>query len=186
MTRAHFIAELAHRLRRLEPQRREAILSDYQGHFDEGAADGRSEQEIAASLGSPARLAAEHSIEAFEARGAAAEPRSVLRTTFALIALVVMEGAAWLPLVLGVLVVLVAIAAGTVSLVYGVVTLAMEPFDSPLGGLAAVVLRALAYLSAGVAALALARAGVLLLARFFVRRRRHQRRLLRPSTEVSP
>ena len=186
MTRAQFIADLAHRLRRLDPQRRDAILSDYQGHFDEGAAAGRSEQEIATSLGSPARLAAELSIEAFDARGAVAEPRSVVRTTFALIALVLMEGAAWLPLVVGVLVVLVAIAGGVVAIAYGAVTLALDPFDSPLGGLAAVLLRALAYLSAGVAALALARAGVLLLARFFVRRHRHQRRVLRPSTEVSP
>lgn len=186
MTRAQFIAELAHRLRRLDPQRRDAILSDYQGHFDEGAAAGRTEQDIAASLGTPALLAAELSIEAFEARGAAAEPRSVMRTTFALIALVVLESAAWLPLVVGVLLVLVATAGGVVAIAYGVVTLALDSFDSPLGGFAAVLLRALAYLSAGVAALALARAGVLLLARFFVRRHRHHRRVLRPSPEVSP
>ena len=186
MTRAQFMAELAHRLRRLEPRRRDAILSDYQSHFDEGAAAGRSELDIAASLGSPARLAAELSIEAFDARGAAAAPRSVMRTTAALVALIVMEGAAWLPLLVGVLVVLLAIAGGVVAIVYGVVTLAMDSFDSPLGGFPAVLLRALAFLSAGVAALALARAGVLLLARFFVRRHRHQRRVLRPSPEVSP
>ena len=185
MSRAEFIAALAHRLRHLPAGERDAILADYQRYFDDGAAAGRPEREIAESLGSPARLAAELSLAASDAPGAAA-PRSLARTTFALVALAVMDGAAWLPLVVGVLAVLLAIACGTVALVYGAVTLVLGPFDQPLGGFAAVLLRAIAYLFAGIAALALARAGVLLLARLFVRRHRHQRRVMRPSNEVSP
>ena len=185
MSRTEFIAALAHRLRHLPAGERDAILADYQRYFDDGAAAGRSEQEISGSLGSPARLAAELSLDAFNAVGTAA-PRSAARTLGSLIALAVLDGIAWLPLVVGVLLVLLAIACGVVALVYGGVTLVLGPFDQPLGGLAAVLLRALALLSAAVAALALARAGVLLLVRLFVRRHRHQRRVTRPSTEVSP
>jgi uncharacterized membrane protein len=185
MNRAEFIASLAHRLRHLPGAERDAILADYRRYFDDGVAAGRSEAQIAESLGSPARLAAELSVATFDA-GDAAAPHSTARTMLSLLALVILDGAAWLPLVVGALCVLLLIAGGVVGLVYGGVTLALDPFDQPLGGIAAVLLRALAYLSGGVAALALARAGVLLLARFFVRRHRHQRRAMRPLNEVSP
>jgi uncharacterized membrane protein len=184
MSRAEFIASLEQRLRHLPAGERNAILADYQRYFDDGISAGRSEDHIAGSLGSPARLAAELSIVNFDAAGATA-PRSAARTLLSLLALAVLDGVAWLPLVIGLLGVLLATVGGVVALVYGVVTLVIGPFDQPLGGFPAVLLRALAYLSGGVASLALARAGVLLLARLFVRRQRHLRRLLRPSTEVS-
>jgi hypothetical protein len=83
---------------------------------------------------------------------------------------VVVEGVAWVPLVVSVLAVLMLLAGGVVALVYGSFILVVDPFDRPLGGLAAVLLRAVGWMAAGVGALAGARAAVLLVARLFVRR----------------
>lgn len=179
MNRAEFLAALERGLHRLPAPRRAEIVADYQSYFTEGVAAGRTEQEVAASLGSPARLSAELRL-GYEA------PRSPLRSFMTLLALVMLDGAAWAPLLAGVFLVLALIGVGVVTLVYAGFTLLVLPFDQPLGGFAAVLLRGVALLTAGVAALAAARAGVLLLVRFFVRMHRRNQRVLRPITEDSP
>jgi uncharacterized membrane protein len=59
MTRQAFMARLLEGLRGLPPTAVADIIADYNVHFNEGAAAGRSEAEVAAALGDPSRLARE-------------------------------------------------------------------------------------------------------------------------------
>jgi uncharacterized membrane protein len=59
MNRAHFMAQLRDGLAGLHHTDINDIIADYESHFTDGAADGRTEQEVAAALGDPARLARE-------------------------------------------------------------------------------------------------------------------------------
>ena len=64
MSKLAFMARLRDGLRGLPPQVIDDIAADYEAHFTEGAAAGRSEAEIAAALGDPDRLARELRAEA--------------------------------------------------------------------------------------------------------------------------
>ena len=64
MSRQIFMERLRKGLRRLPPAVADEIAADYEAHFDEGAAAGRSETELAAALGDPERLARELRAEA--------------------------------------------------------------------------------------------------------------------------
>jgi uncharacterized membrane protein len=59
MNRAHFMAQLRDGLSGLHHTDIGDIVSDYERHFADGAADGRTEDEISAALGDPGRLARE-------------------------------------------------------------------------------------------------------------------------------
>jgi len=59
MTRDHFLETLHDGLAGLPPRERDDIVADYAQYFNEAAAAGRSEAEVAAALGDPARLARE-------------------------------------------------------------------------------------------------------------------------------
>ena len=64
MNRAHFMAQLRDGLSGLHYTDISDIVADYERHFADGAADGRSEDEVAAALGDPQRLARELRAEA--------------------------------------------------------------------------------------------------------------------------
>jgi uncharacterized membrane protein len=59
MTREAFIARLRDGLRGLPPQAVADIVADYETHFADGEAAGRTDEEVAAALGDPGRLARE-------------------------------------------------------------------------------------------------------------------------------
>ncbi|HMH66236.1 MAG TPA: DUF1700 domain-containing protein [Rhizomicrobium sp.] len=59
MNRAHFMAQLRDGLSGLHHSDISDILADYESHFADGAADGRTQEEVAAALGDPARVARE-------------------------------------------------------------------------------------------------------------------------------
>lgn len=59
MTRQAFIERLREGLRGLPPQAIADIVADYESHFADGEAAGRSDAEVAAALGDPGRLARE-------------------------------------------------------------------------------------------------------------------------------
>ena len=59
MTREAFIARLRDGLRGLPPQTIADIVADYETHFADGVAAGRSETDVAQALGDPGRLARE-------------------------------------------------------------------------------------------------------------------------------
>jgi uncharacterized membrane protein len=64
MSRTAFIGALRDGLRGMTPAAVNEIVADYEDHFTEGAAAGRSEADIAAALGDPTRLARELRAEA--------------------------------------------------------------------------------------------------------------------------
>lgn len=64
MTRDAFLRTLRLGLAGLPPQEIEDIVADYAAHFAESDASGRSEQDVAAALGDPARIARELRAEA--------------------------------------------------------------------------------------------------------------------------
>lgn len=59
MNKLQFLTKLREALSGLPASEIEDIISDYEAHFTEGAAAGRSEADIAAALGEPARVAKE-------------------------------------------------------------------------------------------------------------------------------
>jgi uncharacterized membrane protein len=59
MNRAHFMAQLRDGLSGLHHTDISDIVADYERHFADGAADGRTDDEVAAALGDPSRLARE-------------------------------------------------------------------------------------------------------------------------------
>ncbi|HVV27486.1 MAG TPA: DUF1700 domain-containing protein [Rhizomicrobium sp.] len=59
MNRVTFMAQLRRGLAGLPPEEIEEIAADYERHFADGAADGRSEDEVSVALGDPTRLARE-------------------------------------------------------------------------------------------------------------------------------
>lgn len=59
MNRAHFMAQLRDGLAGLHHSDINDIVADYESHFADGAADGRTQEEVAAALGDPVRLARE-------------------------------------------------------------------------------------------------------------------------------
>ena len=80
MTRAQFLAGLRQNLRGLSADEVTDIVADYEEHFSDAAAAGRGEEDVAAALGDPKRLAGELSAETglrrWEARR---NPRTFLR-----------------------------------------------------------------------------------------------------------
>jgi uncharacterized membrane protein len=59
MNRAHFMAQLRDGLAGLHHSDIDDIVADYESHFADGAADCRTQEEVAAALGDPTRLARE-------------------------------------------------------------------------------------------------------------------------------
>ena len=88
MTRQDFMARLRANLAGLPPEVVEDLAADYETHFREAAAAGRSEADVAPPLGDPARLARELRAEAglrrWEARR---NPSSAMAAVFALLGL---------------------------------------------------------------------------------------------------
>lgn len=59
MNRTEFLSELKKQLQQLPEAEQDTALADYKEHFDHGMFEGRSEEEIAAKLGSPKKIARE-------------------------------------------------------------------------------------------------------------------------------
>ncbi|HEX4272788.1 MAG TPA: DUF1700 domain-containing protein [Rhizomicrobium sp.] len=64
MTRGEFLSNLRAGLSGQRQQDIDEIMADYENHFIDGREAGRSEEEIAAALGDPSRLARELKVEA--------------------------------------------------------------------------------------------------------------------------
>ena len=57
MMRNEFIKRLKAGLKGMPQDAIDDIVADYEEHFEAGLAEGRSEEEVAAALGNPSRLA---------------------------------------------------------------------------------------------------------------------------------
>lgn len=127
MSRALFLAALKDGLAGMPDRERAEIMADYQAHFADGLAAGRSETDIEASLGDPARLAkelnAESSLKSWEQKRS---PKNFLRAGLALMGLATIDFLVLLPLGFVFLVVMAAMIFALCVIVYvgAVLTLA--------------------------------------------------------------
>ena len=196
MNRAMFLSELRMGLSGLPVQEIEETIADYESHFSEGIAAGRSEAAIANALGDPARLARELKAEAgFRRWESERSAGSLVSAVIALLGLATIDLIFLIPFVCVVGAILIAMFAVSISLFFAggaVWLLALFPglmvFGSTVGILgsgAALWLAGLGLISAAVGLMAL----TWLLLDLFVRGLVHYARLhfrLLDSTKTDP
>ncbi|MDO1558039.1 DUF1700 domain-containing protein [Brevundimonas sp. 2R-24] len=136
MTRAEFLTRLRRGLAGHPASAIDDIVADYERHFDEAAAAGRSETEVAEALGNPERLARELRTEASLRRWS--EEKSVSSAASALIALLALGALdiiVLLPLLMSILGVLFGLFVAVVAVFFaGGVVMVGGPFTAPPGG----------------------------------------------------
>src|SRR6185503_2316139 len=92
MNRAMFLSELRMGLSGLPQTEIDETVADYEAHFSDGAAAGRSEAAIASALGDPARLARELRAEAgFKRWETERSPGSMVGAVIALLGLATLD-----------------------------------------------------------------------------------------------
>jgi len=142
MTRQAFMARLMEGLRGLPPTVQADIIADYNNHFVEGLAAGRSEEDVAASLGDPGRLARELRAEAGlrrweEQRSPAAGASAI----FAVLGLGAIDILILLPILMGVGGAIFGMGVAVVAVFFaGGVVFAAGPFAGLPGGAPAAIL----------------------------------------------
>jgi uncharacterized membrane protein len=90
MTRESYLADLRRALGRMSESEKKDILYDYEEHFRIGAAEGRTDEQIARSLGSPRLLGKSYAIDAIleqPREGGGIRVAAILRAVFASISL---------------------------------------------------------------------------------------------------
>jgi uncharacterized membrane protein len=184
MTREAFLTTLRLHLRGLPPATADDILADYASHFDEGLAAGRTEEDIAAALGDPARLARELKAEAGLKRWD--EERSASAAAGAVLAILSL-GAIDLLILLPVLMVLASLVfafscVAAAFAVAGLIILLVSPFALFSGGFVEALLGGIGFLSAGVSLGALMTVASIGLIDLLMRYGRFHLRLLKPIT----
>jgi uncharacterized membrane protein len=154
MNRNAFMAELRRGLRGLPESTVADIVADYEGHFAEGIAAGRSEDAVAMALGDPARLARELRAEdGFKRWETSRSPESFAGAIIALLGLLTLDAIFVLPILIGIGAALFGLAILCVVIVCaGFVFLAGPLFalDIPGGNMAS-VLFGIGFIAAGVA-----------------------------------
>jgi uncharacterized membrane protein len=188
MTRQDFIGRLRAGLTGLPEQVRADIVADYETHFTEGAAAGRSEADVAAALGDPDRLARELHAEAGLKRWEAQRnPEAAAAAVFAVLGLGAIDILVLLPILITVVSVMCAIGiVALVGFVGGAVVFAAGPFAHGPGGIGAALLTGLGLMAGGVsmpAALTLVSIG---LVNALVWYGRLHYRLLKPAIDPQP
>ncbi|MFI4965843.1 MAG: DUF1700 domain-containing protein [Caulobacterales bacterium] len=154
MTRQAFMARLREGLRGLPPAAQADIVADYEVHFNEGMAAGRSETDVAAALGDPGRLARELRAEAGlrrweQERSASAGASAV----FAVLGLGAIDILILLPILMGVGGTIFGVGVAVIAVFFaGGVVFAAGPFTGLPGGPAAAILAGIG-LMAGAASL---------------------------------
>ena len=128
MKRADFMAQLRAGLSGLHADDINEILADYEAHFTDGAAHGRSEEEVCAALGDPVRLAREMRAEAgFRRWEEKHTPSNLAGVLLALLGLATLDLIFLLPVLIAMLSVvvglacafLIAIVGGTILMIGG-------------------------------------------------------------------
>src|SRR5581483_7289180 len=152
MTREDFIARLRQGLAGLPEQTQADIVADYEAHFADGAAAGRSEAEIAAALGDPDRLARELRAETGVRRWQETrKPEAAAAAVFAVLGLGAIDLIFLLPILIGVVSVMCAFAiVSIVGFVVGAIVFAAGPFAHGPGGVGAAMLFGLGIMTGSV------------------------------------
>ncbi len=155
MTRIEFLDRLRKGLNGLPIPTLKEIMGDYETHFADAAAAGRSEEEVAAALGDPDRLArelrAEVSVKSWDA---SKTPSSAITAIIAILGLGALDILVLLPILGGLAGTLIGIFTAAIGgFIAGGVVFAAGPFMGLPGGAAAALLGGFGIM-AGCAALA--------------------------------
>jgi uncharacterized membrane protein len=142
MTRQAFMARLREGLRGLPPSAQADIVADYENHFNEGEAAGRSEADVATGLGDPGRLArelrAEVGLKRWEEERS---PSAGASAIFAVLGLGAIDILFLLPILMGVGGAMFGIAVAVIAVFFaGGVVFAAGPFTGLAGGPVAAIL----------------------------------------------
>ena len=154
MTRQAFMARLREGLRGLPPSAQADIVADYETHFTEGQAAGRSEADVAAALGDPGRLARELRAEAGLKRWEEERsPSAGASAIFAVLGLGALDILVLLPILMGVGGAIFGIGVAVIAVFFaGGVVFAAGPFTGMPGGPAAALLAGLGLMTGATSA----------------------------------
>jgi uncharacterized membrane protein len=188
MTRDDFMARLRGGLAGLPEPARAEIVADYDAHFTEGAAAGRSESDIAAALGDPDRLARELRAEAGLKRWEAERnPEAAAAAVFAVLGLGAIDVLVLLPILVTLVCVMFSIALVViVAFVVGAIVLAASPFSGGFVGAMAGVLGGIGVMASAVFAGAVLTLVTIALVNALVWYGRLHFRLLKPAIDPKP
>jgi uncharacterized membrane protein len=185
MTRQAFMARLREGLRGLPPQAVADIIADYETHFTEGEAAGRTEAEVAAALGDPGRLArelrAEIGLKRWEEER---NPSGAAAAIFAVLGLGAIDILVLLPILMTVGGVLFGLCIAAIAVfVAGGVVFAGGPFADPPGGPMAAMLAGVGLMAAASSAGAVLTLVIIGVVNALVWYGRLHYRLLKPALE---
>ena len=152
MTRAEFIARLKDGLVGLPTATATDIIADYETHFDDGLAAGRTEAEVAAALGDPVRLARELKAEAGIQRWHQEKnPSAAAGAVFAVLGLGAIDILILLPIAMGVVGTIFGFFIDAIALfIGGGVVMVAGPFAGFPGGPFAAILMGLGMMAGSV------------------------------------
>ncbi len=150
MTRQEFLRRLKASLVGLPTTTAAEIVSDYETHFDDGIAAGRSEAEVAAALGDPDRLARELRAEAGAQRWHQEKnPSAAAAAVFAVLGLGAIDILILLPILMGVIGTIFGFFIAAIALFFsGGAVMVAGPFAAPPGGPLAAILFGLGLMAA--------------------------------------
>ncbi|MDO8324196.1 MAG: DUF1700 domain-containing protein [Phenylobacterium sp.] len=152
MTRQAFLARLRDGLAGLPAHAITDIAADYEAHFAEGEAAGRTEAEVAAALGDPGRLARELRAEAGLKRWESERnPSAAASAVFAVLGLGAIDLLILLPIVLSIAGTLLGLFVAVIAVFgSGGFVFAAGPFLDPPGGVAAAMLAGIGLMAGSV------------------------------------
>jgi len=182
MTKDQFLASLRAHLTGVPAAAADDIMADYASHFDEGVATGRSEQDIAAAMGDPVRLARELRAQAGLRRWEEERsPSAAAGAVLAILSIGAIDLLILLPLLMVVCSLIFAFACVSAALaVAGVICLLVSPFAIVGGGFFQTLLTGMGLTSSGVSIGALMTLASIGLINFLISYGRFHLRLIKP------
>ncbi|PVM87314.1 hypothetical protein DDF62_16935 [Caulobacter radicis] len=185
MTRAEFVTRLKRGLAGLPATTIADAAADYEAHFDDAIAAGRTEAETAAALGDPDRLARELRAEAGLKRWEETKnPSAAAGAVFAVLGLGAIDILILLPILMGVIGALFGFfMAGIGIFVAGGFVFSAGPFMDPPGGPAFAILGGIGLMAAATALSAVTGLVTVGLVNLLVWYGRLHYRLLKPAIE---
>lgn len=185
MTRSDFMNRLRAGLAGLPAAAINDLAADYEAHFEDGVAAGRTEAEVAAALGDPARLARELRAEAGLKRWETEKnPSAAAAAVFAVLGLGAIDILILLPILMTVLGIMFGVFFAVVgTFIAGGTVFAIGPFVGAPGGPLAALLAGLGLMAGATAAGALLAITAIWLVNGLVWFARLHYRLLKPAIE---
>ncbi|OXE36650.1 MAG: hypothetical protein CGW95_06390 [Phenylobacterium zucineum] len=185
MSRQAFLNRLRGGLRDMPAGAADDIIADYEAHFAEGEAAGRTEAEVAAALGDPGRLARELKAEAgLKQWEAQRNPTAAASAVFAVLGLGAIDVLILLPILLPIAGVLFGLAiVGVVLFGVGGFVFAIGPFVGTGSEIGAAMLAGLGVMAGGTSLGALTALATIGFVNALVWYGRLHMRLLKPALE---